>query len=115
MQHTGWAQLQEWHYRNTPNCKKMGVNWASKLQFELWGLWTHHQEVHCEAPTADDMVILDEAKAAILEELATGTATLPPLHNIYFNTTEEHLFTKTATNICVWLAVLSSRHKRINL
>ena len=119
MQHKGWAQIQDRYYRTIPNCKKTGTNWASRLQFELWSfvwdMWTHRQEVRYELPTADDIVILDEAKLAISSELSIGIGTLPPLYRIYFTTTEERLFDKTPTDIRVWLRLIRGARESLHI
>ena len=82
MQHTGWEKIQEKCYRTFPHCNKTGMNWASRMQSELWGLvwdlWKHHQDVRLETLTADDIAMLADAKVAAIIELLKGRDTLPP-------------------------------------
>ena len=110
MQLKGWATIQDQHYRSIPDCLKTGDTWASKLQFELWGIiwdmWQHRQEVRKEAPTADDIVMQREARAAALSELFTGRRALPPLYTIYFTMSRQKLLEKSATDLRAWLRVI---------
>ena len=98
MQLQGWADVQDSYYRSIPDCQKTGNSWASKLQFELWGIvwdmWQHRQEVRREAPTADDIVMQEEAQEAAIAELRTGLASLPPLYTIYFSISRAKLLEK---------------------
>ena len=110
MQLKGWAIIQDQHYRSIPDCLKTGDTWASKLQFELWGIiwdmWQHRQEVRKEAPTAEDIVMQREARAAALSELFTGRRALPPLYTIYFTMSRQKLLEKSATDLRAWLRVI---------
>ena len=119
MQLQGWADIQDSYYRSIPNCQKTGNSWASKLQFELWGIvwdmWQHRQEVRREAPTADDIVMQEEAREAAISELRTGLGPLPPLYTIYFSISRVKLLEKSSTDLRAWLRVIRGAREAHNI
>ncbi len=119
MQVQGWATLQERYYRLDPDCSRTGRAWASKLQFELWGIvwdmWRHRQEVKHATPTAEDMMMQQEARAAATEELCTGIQTLPPLYTIYFSMSSQRLLEKSATDLRAWLRLIRGARESLHI
>ena len=119
MQTTGWAQLQDAHFRTIPFCKKSGTTWASKLQFELWtflwDMWTHRQDSKKKQPSAEDLVMQREIREAACDELRVGMGTLPPLYRIYFTMNQEKLLSKSATDIRAWLRVIRGAREADNI
>ena len=118
-QTTGWAILQDAHYRTLPYCKKLGKTWASRLQFEfwtfIWDMWNHRQDVKKKQPSAEDTVMQREIRAAACEELRTGMGTLPPLYHIYFTMTQPKLLDKSATDIRAWLRLVRGAREADNI
>ncbi len=119
MQVNGWAEIQQQHYQNIPDCHKSGAVWASKLQFELWGIiwdmWQHRQEVRRETPTAEDIVLQQEARVAAIRELHTGIASLPQFYTIYFTMTQAKLLEKSAVDLRVWLRLIRSARESMHI
>ena len=119
IQVTGWATIQDKHYRSIHNCTKTGGSWASKLQFELWGIvwdmWQHRQEVKHEAPTADDMLMQQEAREAAIAELQVGMQSLPPLYTIYFSMTRQKLLEKSATDLRAWIRLVRGARESLQV
>jgi hypothetical protein len=119
MQTTGWATLQDAHYRSIPYCKKSGSIWASKLQFELWtflwDLWKHRQDFNKQQPSAEDIVMQREAREAACDELRSGIGTLPPLYRTYFTMTQTKLLEKSAADIRAWLRIVRGAREADNI
>ncbi len=119
MQTKGWAKLQDVYYRALPYCRKSGITWASKLQFELWtflwDMWNHRQDFNKQQPSAEDIVMQRGIRAAACDELRAGLGTLPPLYCIYFTMTQQKLLEKSATDIQAWLRVIRGAREADNI
>ena len=119
MQIKGWSKVQERYYRTKPFCKKTGASWASKLQFELWGIvwdmWQHRQDVQRTTISPEDAALQLEARVAAISELRTGRDALPPFYTIYFSMTSQKLLEKSAADLRAWLRLIRGARESLDI